>query len=130
MAKEEKRIENRDGIEYFIEEAKSGGQVVGLAPVRKATDLDELLEFKQPEEIFKLAYRQYTQDLTNRVRAMATKDSVSDAMIVSALANRSITVDAVNELMKKQNLSFTASAKMLLSSKKPSKDEIYWSIAD
>jgi len=129
--KTEKKTIEKDGITYILEPVKSGGRTVGIAPIRKMEDLDEMLAVIEPEATFKLAYRQYTQDLMNRLRALVTSKEISYKMIVEAIAAEKLSTDQISELMKKQpDLSFEAAARMLLKTVKSEPDEIHWELAD
>jgi hypothetical protein len=90
MMATEKSYQKRDGIDYVIEPVKSGGKVVGQAAIRVAKDLDDLLEFLTPEQTFKLAYRQLTQDVMNTVRSAAIPSTPTMNDILEAIADGTI----------------------------------------
>lgn len=93
----------KDGISYVIEPVKSGGKIVGQAPIQVAEDLDQLLGILEPEEIFKLAYRQLKQDVMNAVRSATTPSTATTADILDAIADGAIDMSGAAAAIKKDS---------------------------
>ena len=121
------RIVEKDEVKYLVEEVKSAKVVVGLAPTRHAQSLDGLLDFVEPETIFKLAYRQMRTDHANKVRAKFNGKGTSAVAVIAAIAAGSITVDEIQNEMAKTNLPFTDAATKLLKTD-PDPTAIHWDV--
>lgn len=125
----EETIVEKDGVEYVVDEVKSAKNIVGLAPTRHAVDLDELLEIVDAEKIFKLAYAQLRTNHQNIVRAKFNGKGKSAVAVINALGDpeNSLTVEKINEEMKKSHTTFTDAATNLLTTA-PDPNAIHWDV--
>ena len=123
----EERIVERDDVDYLVEEVKSASKVVGLAPTRFAKDLDSLMEIVEPEDIFKLAYRQIKTDHKNLVRAKFNGKGKSAIAVVAALASGTIDTEQIKAEMQLTGSDFTTAATNLLTTD-PDPEAIHWDI--
>ena len=123
---EEKTVE-RDDVVYIVDEVKSGGVVVGLAPTKKAVDLDELMAILDPEDIHKLAYRQMRTDHKNLVRAKFNGKGKSAVAVVAGIAAGIVTVEEIQVEMKRTSSTFTDAATALLTTE-PDPTAIHWDV--
>lgn len=123
----ETKIVEKDEVKYLVEEVKSAKVVVGLAPTRHAVTLDELLDFVEPEVVFKLAYRQMRTDHANKVRAKFNGKGTSAIAVIAAIAAETITTEEVKEAMERTNSTFTDAATKLLQTD-PDPKAIHWDV--
>ncbi len=123
----DQKIVEKDKVKYLIEDVKSSGKVVGKAPTKLATDLDELMAFVDPEIIFKLAYRQMRTDHANKVRAKFNGKGTSAVAVVAAIAGEIISTEEIKVEMKRTNSSFTDAATALLKTD-PDPEAIHWDV--
>ena len=123
----EHKIVKKDGVDYIVDEVRSGKVVVGLAPTVKAVDLDELMAILEPDVIFKLAYRQIRTDHKNLVRAKFNGKGKSALAVVNAIANGGLTVEQIQEEMLASKTDFTTAATNLLQTD-PDPTAIHWDV--
>ena len=125
---EEKTVE-RDDVVYIVDEVKSGGVVVGLAPTVKAVDIDELMAVfaDDIETVFKLAYRQLRTDHKNLVRAKFNGKGKSAVAVVAGIAAGHVTVEEIQVEMKRTSSTFTDAATALLTTE-PDPTAIHWDV--
>ena len=123
----ETRIVEKDGVKYLVEDVKSAKVVVGCSPTRQATDLDELMEFVSPKDIFKFAYRQIRTDHCNKVRGKFNSKGTSAVAVVAAIAAGTITVEEIQAEMKETHAAFTDAATKLLKTD-PDPTAIHWDV--
>lgn len=127
----ETREEDGEQIAYVCSPVRHGGKQVGFSPRRESKDLDEMLEFLEPEKIHALADRQLDQDNKNAVRAKFTKNAVSAVSVVKALAAGTIKDADVQQVMQSRNLKYIPAANVLMGVGKDAKVEpnkIHWDI--
>ena len=117
----------KDGITYLLDAVKSGGDQVGLAPTKKAVDLDQLLEILTPEEIFKLAYSQYRTNHQNLVRTKFNSKGKNATGIIAAIAAGTILVEDINTEMIRSASNFTDAATKLMRTD-PDPTAIHWDV--
>lgn len=125
----EAKVVKRDDVEFYVDEVKSGGKIVGLSPTVKAIDLDELLAVfpDNEEEVFKLAYRQMRTDHKNLVRAKFNGTGKSAVAVVAGIAAGLITTEEIQVEMKRTSSTFTDAATSLLTTD-PDPDVIHWDV--
>lgn len=131
MNADKTKVEVRDEVEYFCTPVKHQSKQVGYAPRRKLVDLDEMLELFTPEEIFKLADRQFATDGKNKVRGKFTKDKIKASTILDAIANGTLKTDAIMAEAEAKGIDFTKAGAALLGIGKDAEiksEKIHWDI--
>jgi hypothetical protein len=133
MAKEEIRIEERDGVQYRIVPAKSGGQIVGLAPV-EITDGDtpqeslvNAVETYGDEVCHELIVRQVTTDRKNAVRARATSTKLKASDVIAMFCEGKLQASEVQENAKRWGVDTTTAAERMVH-EEPDAERIHWDL--
>lgn len=123
----ESKVVNKDGVDYYADEVKSGKKIVGLAPTIKVKNLDELLAVVEPEDIFRFAYRQIRTDHKNSVRAKFSGTGKSAVAVIAGIAAGLITVEEIQAEQARSKTDFTTAATKLLQTD-PDPDTIHWDV--
>jgi hypothetical protein len=120
-------VKEHNGKNYVLDKVTSAKQVVGFAPTIKLADLDEMLGEIEPEQVFKLAYRQLRTDHKNLVRAKYGSTKASAVRVVAAIAAETITTEQIQEAMARHSEDFTTAATRLLTTE-IDPERIHWDV--
>jgi hypothetical protein len=114
MAKKDVVIQDVDGVTCEIHESKSGGNVVGLAPVPVAGTLEAMVDLWGGLGVLQLARRQAVTDAINTVRARATSTKLKASDVIAMFIEGKLVASEVQENAKRWGCDTTTAAERMV----------------